>query len=114
MNNVTYFEYFMEARIRHTARLWRDLPDSTSAPAFVVAQADVDYRTPMVFRAEPYDCFSAIAEVGTSSFRIDSEIREGDMVFARSRVTLVFVDPTTGRAAPPIPAYRAALLDALG
>ena len=114
VNNVTYFEYFMEARIRHTARLWRDLPEETPAPAFVVAQADVDYRTPMVFRAEPYDCFSAIAEVGTSSFRIDSEIREGDTVFARSRVTLVFVDPTTGRSAPPTPAYRAALLDALG
>ena len=114
VNNVTYFEYFMEARIRHTARLWRDLPDDTPAPAFVVAQADVDYRTPMVFRAEPYDCVSAIAEVGTSSFRIDSEIREADTVFARSRVTLVFVDPATGRAAPPIPAYRAALLDALG
>jgi len=114
VNNVTYFEYFMEARIRHTARLWRDLPAGTAAPAFVVAQADVDYRTSMVFRAEPYACFSAIAEVGTSSFRIDSEIREGDMVFARSRVTLVFVDPTTGRPAPPVPAYRTALLDALG
>jgi acyl-CoA thioester hydrolase len=114
VNNVTYFEYFMEARIRHTARLWRDLPDGTPAPAFVVAQADVDYRTPMVFRAEPYDCFGAIAEVGHSSFRIDSEVREDDTVFARSRVTLVFVDPTSGRAAPPVPAYRAALLDALG
>jgi acyl-CoA thioester hydrolase len=114
VNNVTYFEYFMEARIRHTARLWRDLPEGTPAPAFVVAQADVDYRAPMIFRAEPYDCHSAIAEVGTSSFRVDSEIREADTVFARSRVTLVFVDPATGQAAPPIAAYRTALLDALG
>jgi len=114
VNNVTYFEYFMEARIRHTARLWRDLPEGTPDPAFVVAQADVDYRTPMVFRAASYDCFSAVAEVGTSSFRIDSEIREGGVVYARSRVTLVFVDPATGRPAPPVPAYRDALLDALG
>jgi acyl-CoA thioester hydrolase len=68
----------------------------------------------MVFRPEPYDCFSVIAEVGTSSFRVDSEIREAGTVFARSRVTLVFVDPATGRAAPPIAAYRTARLDALG
>lgn len=114
VNNVTYFEYFMEARIRYTARLWRDLPPSTPQPTFVVAQADVDYRAPMVFRSTSYDCFSTIAEVGTSSFRVDSEIREGSTVFARSKVTLVFVDPTTGRPSPPIAAYRAALLDALG
>jgi acyl-CoA thioester hydrolase len=114
VNNVTYFEYFMEARIRHTARLWRDLPEGTPDPSFVVAQADVDYRTPMTFRAEPYDCFSAVADVGTSSFRIDSEIREGETVFARSRVTLVFVDPATGRSAPPVPAFREALVAALG
>jgi acyl-CoA thioester hydrolase len=68
----------------------------------------------MTFRAEPFDCFSAIADVGTSSFRIDSEIREGETVFARSRVTLVFVDPATGRPRPPIPAFREALVAALG
>ena len=114
VNNVTYFEYFMEARIRLAARLWRDLPAGTPEPTFVVAQADVDYRTPMTFRAEPYDCFSAVAEVGTTSFRVDSEIREGDTPFARSRVTLVFVDPGTGRPAPPGPDLREPLLSALG
>ena len=68
----------------------------------------------MTFRAEPYDCFSAIAEVGTSSFRIDSESREAASVYARSRVTLVFIDPETGRPAPPLRAYRDALVEAVG
>lgn len=112
VNNVTYFEYFMEARIRYVARLWRDLADDTPEPTLVVAQADVDYRTPMVFRPEPYDCFGAVAEVRRSSLRIDSEIREGSTVFARSRVTLVFVDPSTGRPAPLPPAFAEPLVAA--
>ena len=109
VNNVKYFEYFMEARILLNARLWRDVPEGTPEPLMVVARTDVDYRTPILFRAEPYDAWSWIATVGTTSMTIESEICDGEDVLARARVVMVFVDPETHRPAPPPAEYRAAL-----
>ena len=64
VNNVKYFEYFQEARILLTARLWRELPDGTPPVRMVVAQTDVDYKVPILFRPEPYDGWSWISRVG--------------------------------------------------
>ncbi len=109
VNNVKYFEYFMEARILLTARLWRDVPDGTPEPVMVVAQTDVDYRLPILFRPEPYDAWSWISRVGTTSMTIESEICDGDTVLSRARVVMVFFDPETQRPSPPPDAYREAL-----
>ena len=106
VNNVKYFEYFMEARILLTARLWRDVPDGTPEPVMVVAQTDVDYRLPILFRPEPYDAWSWISRVGTTSMTIESEICDGDTVLSRARVVMVFFDPATQRPSPPPDAYR--------
>lgn len=110
VNNVKYFEYFMEARILMTARLWKGMPDGTPEPSMVVAQTDVDYKLPILFRPEPYDAWSGISRVGERSMTIESEICDGDTVLSRARVAMVFVDPTTGKAAPPPEAYRERLL----
>ena len=108
VNNVKYFEYFQEARILLLARLGRDLPED-GWPATVVAQTDVDYRLPILFRDQPYDAWSWIAHVGTTSMTVESEICDGDTVLARARVVVVFVDPATGRPTPPPEDYRALL-----
>ncbi len=51
VNNVTYFEYFQEARIPLLAGLGRELPVAGAMEQVVVAQTDVDYRRPILFRA---------------------------------------------------------------
>ena len=58
VNNVKYFEYFQEARIL----LVRGYGAGHDVPRMhiVVAQTDVDYRLPILFRAEPYDCWSQV------------------------------------------------------
>ncbi len=112
VNNVKYFEYFMEARILMTSRLWSDLAESTPEPAMVVAQTDVDYRLPILFRQEPYDAWSWISHVGTTSVTIESEICDGETVLSRSRVVSVFFDPDTGRPTPPLPAHHERLMAA--
>jgi acyl-CoA thioester hydrolase len=112
VNNVKYFEYFMEARILMTARLWKGVPDGTPEPVVVVAQTDVDYRVPILFRQEPYDVWSRITHVGTTSMTIESEICDGDVVLSRARVVMVFFDPDSGRATPPPPAYHERLVAA--
>ncbi len=112
VNNVKYFEYFMEARILMTARLWKGVPDGTPEPVVVVAQTDVDYRVPILFRQEPYDVWSRITHVGTTSTTIESEICDGDVVLSRARVVIVFFEPATGRATPPPAAYHERLMAA--
>ena len=63
VNNVKYFEYFQEARVRQMADLTRGT--GRDRPSFVVAQTDVDYRAPILLRREPYDVWSAMIAVGT-------------------------------------------------
>jgi acyl-CoA thioester hydrolase len=114
VNNVKYFEYFQEARLLFiTNRLMAQVPKELGLPSFVIAQTDVDYRRPILLRPEPYDCWSRISRVGARSFTQEAEICDGDEVLARAEVTVVFVDPATGRSAEPPQEYRAPLLAAL-
>ena len=101
VNNVKYFEYFQEARISGIAQMWEGLDPIT----LVVAQTDVDYRVPILFRAEPYDARSWIARVGQRSATIESVISDGDTTLARARVTIVFFDPETQRSTVPPEIY---------
>jgi acyl-CoA thioester hydrolase len=105
VNNVKYFEYFQEARISGFARMWEGLDQVT----LVVAQTDVDYRVPILFRPEPYDAWSWISRVGQRSATIESVIRDGGTVLARARVTIVFFDQGTQRSTEPAEVYLARL-----
>jgi acyl-CoA thioester hydrolase len=112
VNNVKYFEYLQEARIALMARLWGDEQWTSADRAHVVvAQTDVDYRVPILFRPEPYDAWSWISHVGTTSVVVESEIRDGDVVLARARVVLVFFDSRTQRPTAPSDEVRAPLVE---
>ena len=105
VNNVKYFEYLQESRIALTAGIWADLERAS----IVVAQTDVDYRRPILFRPEPYDAWSWVSRVGSRSASIDSVICEGETVLARARVTIVFFDSRSQRSTEPDEAYLAGL-----
>jgi len=104
VNNVKYFEYLQEARIS----LIRDLVPRRGF-SVVVAQTDVDYVRPLLFRAEAYDCRSAITRVGTRSMTVESEFADRDTVLARARVVVVFFDLASSRSTEPDPQVREAL-----
>jgi acyl-CoA thioester hydrolase len=112
VNNVKYFEFLQEGRMLLMARLWRDVPADTPRANIVVAQTDVDYKQPILFRPEPYDCWTAITRVGTRSMTMESEICDGDRVLAQARVVIVFFDFETGRSAEPPAVYRDPLVAA--
>jgi acyl-CoA thioester hydrolase len=101
VNNVKYFEYLQEARIAMSAQMWRGL----EPVSLVVAQTDVDYLRPILFRAETYDAWSWVSRVGTRSASIESLITDGDSVFARARVAIVFFDGETQRSTTPPEPY---------
>ncbi len=112
VNNVKYFEYLQESRIPLMRDLVEHLPGAGDTRV-VVAQTDVDYKVPILFRPEPYDVWSRITHVGTRSFTIESEIRDGERVLSRARVVLVCFDPVAGRSVDLGPEHRAAMLAAL-
>ncbi|CAM3589831.1 acyl-CoA thioesterase [Nocardioides zeicaulis] len=104
VNNVKYFEYFQEARIQLLTSQGRDLGDGYH---LVVAQTDVDYRRPILFRAEPYDCRTWVSRIGSTSVVFESVVRDGDQLLARARVVGVCIDSATGRTAPVPEEFRA-------
>jgi acyl-CoA thioester hydrolase len=112
-NNVKYFEYFQESRIRLFGRLWEGLGEDGAPPPVVVAQIDVDYAVPILFRPEPYDAWTRVAHLGSTSMTLEAEICDGDTVLSRARVVVVFVDPATGRPSAPAEDYRARLTAAV-
>ncbi|MBA2956293.1 acyl-CoA thioesterase [Nocardioides sp. MAH-18] len=101
VNNVKYFEYFQEARISGISQMWEGLDHIT----LVVAQTDVDYRVPILFRAEPYDAWSWITRIGQRSATIESVVADGEVVLARATVTIVFFDQATQRSTVPPEEY---------
>ncbi len=105
VNNVKYFEYLQESRIAMTAQIWNGL-DPVS---MVVAQTDVDYLRPILFRPETYDVWTWVSRVGTRSASVDSLIADGDTVYARARVAIVFFDGSTERSTTPPEPYLAGL-----
>jgi acyl-CoA thioester hydrolase len=114
VNNVRYFEYYMEARILYTARLWRETAEERGRVAMVVAQTDVEYQRPILFRPEAYDCWSWISHVGRRSMVVESEICDGDVVLSRARVVMVFFDRDTSSPVEPPAELREPLVRALG
>lgn len=87
VNNVTYYEYFQEARIRLVAAWGHEL--GIGDTSMVVVRSDVDYRLPILMRAEPYDCRSWVSESSSAQITIASEIHDGEQLLARSRTMLV-------------------------
>jgi acyl-CoA thioester hydrolase len=101
VNNVKYFEYYQEARIDFL-KVMRE-PDQPHL-ATVVARIDVDYRRPLLFRPEPYVVTTRVARVGTSSYTLTSEIRDGSAdgatVLSRASAVLVAYDLSEQRSRP--------------
>ncbi|HEY9565056.1 MAG TPA: thioesterase family protein [Nocardioides sp.] len=109
VNNVKYFEYFQEGRIGYMANLWGGGEDYPQV-SVVLAQMDVEYVRPIMFRSQPYDVHSWVSKVGRSSFVVESEILDGDEVLSRARVVMVTFDPATQKAAPAPEIARQVLL----
>ncbi len=98
VNNVKYFEYYQEARLAFLMSLGR--AEGEGGFSLVVARLDVDYKRPILFRPEPYLVESRISRIGTSSFDVSSEIRDGDRLLSRARAAMVTFDLEAQRSRP--------------
>jgi acyl-CoA thioester hydrolase len=107
VNNVKYFEYYQEARLAFLTSMGRS--EEKGRFAVVVARVNVDYKKPILFRSEPYAVESWIDRVGSSSFALRAEIKDGDTVLSRADAVLVTFDLETQKARPLSEAERGRL-----
>ena len=98
VNNVKYFEYYQEARLAFMSSLGRDGDERRLG--LVVARLDVDYKRPIMFRPEPYRVLTWVSRVGTSSFGLSSEIRDGDVLLSKAQAAMVTFDLDTQKSRP--------------
>ncbi len=92
VTDTTFVEYVQEARIRYLMDLHER---GQKWSQHVIARTDVDYRAPVHYRHEPYEIHSWIGHLGSRSFTIRSEVRDGDEVVAGASVVLVCFDLET-------------------
>ncbi len=90
------FEYLQEARIRYLMDLHTR---GESWTHHVIARTDVHYRAPIRLRAAPYTVSSWIGHLGSRSFTICAEIRDGGTVLAEATVVMVTFDMESQRPA---------------
>ena len=109
VNNVKYLEYYQEARIAFLATCGQTLLRAEGAEQFVVARLTVNYRRAMLFRLEPFPIDSWVTRIGTSSYDVRSQIRDGDEVLSSATAVLVAYDLEHARARPLTDAERGAL-----
>jgi acyl-CoA thioester hydrolase len=104
VNNVRYLDFVHEANVELMVGVFVEAHLNGTVD-LVVARSEIDYVGQMNLRAEPYDVWCRVAEIGTSSLTLESEIRDGDRPMARSRVVEVNLD-ADGRPEPLRPEHR--------
>ncbi|MET9489521.1 thioesterase family protein [Nocardia sp. NPDC006630] len=93
VHNAVHLRYLEETRI--------DLFRSRGfRGASVVAQMDIDYLTPLRYRAQPVRVETWVSKVGTSSFTLVQEIRDEDALYSTATCTMVAFDRDAQRSRP--------------
>ena len=98
VNNVRYFDYVHEAYVEVLMGVFQEARVSGTVET-VVVRHEMNHVGQMNLRPQPYDVWSRVAGLGRTSVTLESEIRDGDTVLARSRVVEVNADPD-GRPVP--------------
>lgn len=106
VSNVKYLEFFQEARIDLFRSLAATISPETPMPGTVVAQADVQYVSPIRHRVEPYDVRSWVTHLGAKSMVLHAELGDEGQVKARGRFVMVCFDLAEARAIEFSPRWR--------
>jgi acyl-CoA thioester hydrolase len=104
VNNVRYVDYLQDAQTDLAVGVFEEARVKGTF-TLAIARTEVDYVGQLNLRPEPYDVWSRVESVGTTSVTYDEEIRDGDRVMARCRIVSVNTDDDD-HPAPILPAHR--------
>ncbi|MGW4248841.1 acyl-CoA thioesterase [Nocardia sp. NPDC004722] len=101
VNNVVFAQFLDDAR----TNLLEGHAASGTPWRVVVAGQRLSYRMPLIFRTAPVTVTSAVERVGTTSFTLTHEIRDGEFLYLSATSTLVAIDDAAdgGTGAAPRP-----------
>jgi acyl-CoA thioester hydrolase len=110
LNQSVYHELLEEGRAALMTELVRRVGSDGAHGAFVIAHVDLDYHTEVRKDHGEVTILVRLADVGTSSLRLEHEIRlPDDRVAASGTTVLVAWDPAARSKRPLSEAERAAL-----
>lgn len=93
VHNAAHLRYLEESRID---LFWT----RGFAGSNVVAQMDIDYLSPLRYRPRPVRIETWVTKIGRSSFALQQEIRDEDVVYSTATCTMVAFDQETQRSRP--------------
>lgn len=112
VNNVAFLTFLQEARIAalEEVRSSEGWGRPGADVSWLVAAQQIEYRSPMSYRIEPYAAELVVLHVGSSSMSLEVHLRDpqADVLHAVGRVVLVCAD-AQGRPRPISERVRAAL-----
>jgi len=110
VNNVRYGTYIEEGRVGYLAEIVGDGTREFLAggTGIVVAHLELDFERP-VGPTESVTVAVEVPRLGTTSFPMAYEVRDGGTVVATGETTMVTVDPETGEPRPVPDDWRSAI-----
>lgn len=96
VNNARYFDYFQEARVEWLQKLGVTLKESLGP---VVIHVTCTYLKPVVYPAT-LKLRSSLHSLGTTSFIIDHDLYQADILMAQGTSKVVWVDYTKNKSVP--------------
>ncbi|MYW01380.1 thioesterase family protein [Streptomyces sp. SID3343] len=89
INNVQYLRYLEEARVDMMFTLAQGEGAKTLAEGVVISRHEIDYKRPLVWRAEPVRIETWVTRIGAARFTLGYEIKDDDEVYATAMSVLV-------------------------
>lgn len=111
VNNASYLTYLEEARLQWLRQIPAALPTDQSAPVLVASQ--LNYRSPINWPAQ-LDVQLFCTRLGNSSITLSHRIvdaEEPERLYCDGSVTMVWINPASGKSVPLPLALRTAAGD---
>ena len=97
VNNVVFLRYLEQARVDWMFITAKEAGIPDFSLGTVVARHEIDYKRPLVYRAEPVRIEIWVTEIRNASFTVAYEVKDGDQVYATARTILVPYDLAESR-----------------
>jgi acyl-CoA thioester hydrolase len=89
VNNVVYLRYLEQARVDWMFITAKEAGVEEFSLGTVVARHAIEYKRPLVYRADPVRVETWVTQIGNASFTVAYEVKDDDFVYATAETVLV-------------------------
>jgi acyl-CoA thioester hydrolase len=97
VNNVVYLRYLEQARVDWMFVTAKAAGVAEFSLGTVVARHTIEYKRPLVYRADPVRVEAWVTRIGNASFTVAYEVKDDDGVYATAETMLVPYNLSEGR-----------------